>query len=203
MKQIAFIAGAGGEVVRYDPAVHSVKEAVAPLSKAQRATIFFKALRMANEFLHHIGFTTVADVGHSGFCIEMGGFILEMRVMDSPKMAYVTSYANYTYDPKKINAKVTNIATGADGTDYVIRITGSHSKIGTLPPTIVSVRKDSPDVLKEAFRGILLTAQDLIAVDPKLLSKIKSIMAKQDADLEFNRILSEFDKGEGRQLGSD
>jgi hypothetical protein len=189
VKQIGYIASETGAITKYDPKVHAVSRPApqaGPLTKAQRATLFFKALRVANSLLHKVGFTTVADCGHSGFCIEMGGFILEMMVKDAPKVAHVTSYPGYTYDSDRVTAKVEHIA----GTGCVIQITGSFRRTGTLPPTLVTVRDDSEDPTKEAFRNILIAAQDLIQKDPVLSEKILKNIAKMDMDVEYNSLMA-------------
>jgi hypothetical protein len=188
-KEIGFIASESGAVVKYDPKIHAVQQSVppaGPLTKHQRATLYFKALRAANALLREVGFHTVADVGHSGFCIEMDGFILEMMVKEPPRLAHVTSYPGYEYDPKKINAKVT-MACPTEDNEYVIQVIASYRR-GTMPPFYIVVAKDSPDVLKEAFRSILFAARDFIQKDPNLMAKIQAAMANRDLDKDLERL---------------
>ena len=190
MKQIGFIASADGAIVKYDPAVHAVqktKPGAGPLTRHQRATLYFKALRTASALLQEVGFRAVADVGHTGFCIEMDEMILEMMVKEAPQMAHVTSYPGYEYDPKKINAKVT-FAAPVEGNDYTIQVTASYRRTGTLTPIFVVVRQDSPDVLKEAFMGILGTARTLIQRDPQLMAKIQVALAHRDLEKDLDRL---------------
>lgn len=200
VKKIGFIASETGAVVKYDPAIHAVKEApkpAGPLTRHQRATLYFKALRFADALLREVGFYTVADLGHSGFVIEMDNFILEAVVKEAPQVAHVTSYPGYQYDPKKINAKV-EMMVPVEGRDYVIQMSASYPRTGTTLPTFVVIRQDSPDVLKEAFMGILTTARDFIQKDPNLMAKIQAAMAQRDLERDLERLQSDDAKREAR-----
>lgn len=200
VKKIGFIASETGAVVKYDPAIHGLKEApkpAGPLTRHQRATLYFKALRFADALLREVGFYTVADLGHSGFVIEMDRFILEAVVKEAPQVAHVTSYPGYQYDPKKINAKV-EMMVPVEGRDYVIQMSASYPRTGTTLPTFVVIRQDSPDVLKEAFMGILTTARDFIQKDPNLMAKIQAAMAQRDLERDLERLQSDDAKREAR-----
>lgn len=187
MKKIGFVVGPEGAVVKYEPQkVQEAAKPAAPLTRHQRATLYFKALRYASSLLREVGFRTVADCGNAGFSIEMDRFLLEMMVVEPPRMAHVTSYPGYEYDPDKITAKVTMVCP-TEGNEYVIRAIGTHNQWSACPVFIV-VRPDSQDPLKEAFVSVLKTARDLIARDPKLLAKIQEALSRRDIEREFERL---------------
>ena len=198
VKQIGFIASSNGTIVKYDPKIHAVREPAqpsGPLTRHQLATLYFKALRAASALLREVGFQTVADVGHSGFCIEMDRFILEMMVKEAPRLAYVTSYPGYVYNPERVTARVEMASCPGDGNDYVIQVIASYPR-GTLAPHFVMIRQDSPDVLKEAFMGILTAARTFISRDPRLMAKIQAALAKRNLEKDLERLSQE----DARQL---
>jgi len=198
VKQIGFIANQDGAVVKYDPRIHAVREPAqppGPLTRHQRATLYFKALRAASALLREVGFQTVADVGHSGFCIEMDRFILEMMVKEAPRLAYVTSYPGYVYDPQNVTARVEMASCPTDSNDYVIQVVASYPR-GTFAPRYVMIRQNSPDVLREAFMGILAVARTFISKDPHLMAKIQAALARRDLEKDLDRLSRE----DARQL---
>lgn len=167
------------------------------LTRHQRATVYFKALRYVRSLLNSVGFRDEADVGHSGFCIAMDGFILEMVVKEPPMMAHVTSYPGYEYDPKKINAKVTMMVP-TEGRDYVVQVIATTSDMMTQMPVFIVMRQDSPDLLRETFVNCLMSARDLMRKDPKILAKIQAALAKKDIERELEMLKAQ---DESRQLG--
>ncbi|MBV5344655.1 MAG: hypothetical protein JZU63_03510, partial [Rhodoferax sp.] len=190
-KEIGFIASENGAVVKYDPSIHAVQKAkppAGPLTVHQRATLYFKAVRCVNSLLQEVGFKPIAEIGHSGFSLEMDNFLLEMVVKEPPNVAHVTSYPGYQYDPKKVTAKV-EMMCPTDGKDYVIQVTSSTPKRGTALRFVV-MRKDSPDLLKEAFMNALMTARDLISSDKALMDKIQAALGRRDIEKDYERIQS-------------
>lgn len=178
------------QVVPYgQQGVQRTSQPSGPLTRHRRATIYFKAMRMANKFLHEVGFHTVADCGHAGFSIELGYFMLEMMVKEPPMMAHVTSYPGYTYDPNKVTAKVT-INRITDTNDYVIQAIATINW-NTINPIYIVVPQDAPDVLKAAFMSILLTARDLLRKDPATLAKIQEAMTRRDVERDYDRLLAD------------
>jgi hypothetical protein len=190
-----YIAGEGGEVVKYDPKIHAVKRPQV-LTRHQRATIYFKALRYAETLFKEVGFYPVADPGHGAFVLELGNFMLEMVVQEAPQIAYVTSYPGYQYDPKKINAKVTMMVPAERG-EYVIRAIATLPNLQTCDPVFIVVDKDSPNVLRDAFMNIVRSAHSLIRRDPATLRRIQQAMASRNLEKDFERFSSEDDQ---RQL---
>lgn len=183
-----------GTVAKYDPQVHAVQKSmppVEPMTRHQRATLYFRALRALRDLLCEVGFSPTADLGHSGFSLEMDRFILEMVVKEAPRMAYVTSSHGYVYDSKKVNASVT-MACPVEPGEYAIQITASYLK-GTPPPLFVVARNDSPDVFREAFFSALSAAQDFIARQPGLSAKIKAGLTTRDLSRDLDRFGSDGD----------
>ncbi len=163
-----------------------------PLTKHQRATVYFKALRYAKSILCSVGFQEEADVGHTGFSISMQGFLLEMVCKEPPPMAHVTSHESYKYDPEQINAKVTMMTPG-DGKDYVIQVIATPPNQWSANPVFIVVRPDSPDLLKEAFVNILLSARDALRKCPHLMQKIQEALKKVNLDVELEKLKAQDD----------
>lgn len=162
------------------------------MTRHQRATVYFKAVRFVKSFLVAVGFREEADVGHSGFSISMDNFCLEMMVKEAPNMAHVTSFEGYEYDPKKINAKVTFMSPGGPG-EYVIQIITTLPNGMTQMPTYATVSPESGDVLREAFINCLMTARDQMRKCPQIMAKIQAALAKRDIEAELRRMEAEDD----------
>lgn len=192
MRQIGFIAGKDGEIVKYDPKVHIVRGILkaAPLTRHQRATLYFKALRYVESLLTEVGFRPIADPGHGAFTLEMGNFMLEMTVQQAPRVAHVTSYPGYVYDPEKVTAKV-SMACPTDPRDYVIRAIATLPNLRTCQPVYIVVDKDSTDVLKDSFMSILRAAHTLIQMDAATLRRIKEVIARRNIEKDFERLRSQ------------
>jgi hypothetical protein len=177
-KKIGFVVSPGGEVVKYQGA--------ARLTRHQRATLYFKALRIAKALLQEVGFRAITDCGHAGFTIEMDHFLLEVMVQEPPQIAHVTSYQGYSYDPRKVTAKVTMMLP-TENRDYVIRAMATVRGM-TLNPVFIVVGQDSSDLLKEAVMNVLLTTRDFMSRDPALLAKIKAGLASRDLERDYERL---------------
>jgi hypothetical protein len=189
MKQIGFIAGQDGAVVKYDPKLHAAaapKAPSLPLTRHQRATLYFKALRYIEALFRDVGFHPITLDSHTAFTIELGDFILEMSAQIPPPMAHITSYPGYRYDSEQINAKVTSLSPGQPG-EYVIRVIATLPNLRTLAPVYVVIDKDSADPLRDAFMSALASAKSLIQRDPATLAKIQAVMAKRDLAKDFDR----------------
>lgn len=191
MRQIAFIAGRDGAVVKYDPKIHAAQAVPKPkvLTRHQRATLYFKALRYIEQLFKEVGFHPITLESHSAFTIELGDFILEMSVAQPPPMAHVTSYPGYVYDSEKIMAKVTMMPVSSPG-EYVIRVIGTLPNMRTCVPIYAVVDKNSADPLKDAFMNALTAAKDLIRRDPATLRRIQAAMARRNIEKDFERFRS-------------
>lgn len=154
------------------------------LTRHQRATVYFQAVRYAKEILKSVGFREEAEVGHAGFTMSIDQFLLEVMVKEPPLMAHVTSHADYQYDPKKINAKVTMSCPTENG-DYVIQLISTPPNGWTSMPVFIVVRQDSPDLLKEAFVNILLSTREALRKCPHIMAKVQAAMAKKDIEKEL------------------
>jgi hypothetical protein len=187
MDKPGFIGGPDGAVVRYDPKTPQSKKPEQALSRHQRATVYFKAVRFVRQLLCSVGFQDEADCGHSGFSISMDNFLLEMTVKEPPNMAHVTSFAGYSYDPNKINAKVTNLCP-TDGKDYVIQVMATQPNGWSSLPTFIVMRHDTDDLLREAFMNCLMTARNELSKSPRVWSKIQAALAKRDLELELEKL---------------
>jgi hypothetical protein len=186
MRRIGFIAGEHG-IVKYDPKQHAPVFADKPkaLTVHQRATLYFKALRYISTLFKEVGFKSIGEDSHTWFTLEMGQFILDMKVEKPPMMAHVTSYPGYVYDPNKIAAKVTNLSPAPPG-EYVIRVTAAIN-MHFDRPTYVVVDKDSVDPLRDAFKSALAAAASFIEKDRKTFDKIRAAMAERDLEKDFER----------------
>lgn len=189
MKKIGFIAGQDGSVVKYEPPTAVSKK----LTKHQRATLYFKAVRVIDKFLQKVGFTSVTVPIHGCFVSELGGFVLEMKVEQPPRMAYITSYPGYVYDPNKVTAKVTYAGVGAGG-EYVIRVIAMLPNMKTCLPIYVTVSPESTDPLREAFMSSLAAARELIGRDRVTLERIQAAMASRDVRKDFEEINQQDDE---------
>jgi hypothetical protein len=201
MREADFSVSSEGAVVEYEPQAVQTGQRGGPLTRHQRATIYFKALRLANKLLQSVGFHAVVDCGHRGFSLEQDGFMLEMMVKEAPQMAHVTSYPGYVYDPDKITAKVTMACPAPPG-EYVIQAIASQPSTGTLPPVFITVRPDAKDVLKETFMSILSTAHLLISKNWALADKIKNKLRERRLDEEFEQLSLQDVESESRTSAS-
>lgn len=189
MKQIGFIASETGAVVKYNaqaPA-QSVENKPKALTKYQRSTLYFKALRYAEALLREVGFTAITESSHGAFSVELGNFLLEMRVQESPRVAHVTSFEGYQYDPEKINAKVTMLMPVEKG-EFVIRVIATLPNFKTCEPMYIVVPKDSANPLQEAFSNIVRAAHFFISKDPSTLNKIGEAIKKRDLAEDLKRL---------------
>jgi len=157
------------------------------LTKHQRATLYFKAVRMIHTLLSEIGFQDAILPSHTAWSMDFHGFNLEVVVSECPRMARVTSYPGYQYDPEKITAKVENIMPVEPG-EYVIRITGVEETGWSTVPLFVVVRKDSDDPVREAFVSVLHSIHDMLRTRPNIMAKIKEAMRHRDVQKEFDRL---------------
>ena len=189
MRQIGFIAGQDGAVVKYDPKLHAAQTTPKQraLTRHQRATQYFKALRYIEMLFKEVGFNPITLESHSSFTIELGDFILEMSVVQPPPMAHVTSYPGYSYDSERISAKVTNMTTGAAPGEYVIRVIGTLPNMRTCEPIYAVMNQTSADPLRDAFMNALTAAKDLIRRDPATLRRIQTVLAKRNIEKDFER----------------
>ena len=196
MQRIGFIASQDGAVVKYDPRVHAAQTVPKPkaLTRHQRATLYFKALRCIERLFKEVGFNPITLESHTAFIIELGNFILEMSVQQPPPMAHVTSYAGYQYDSEKIRAKVTAMPIGTSPGEYVIRVVATLPNMRTCMPVYVVVNKDSNDPLREAFMSALASAKNLIQRDPATLRRIQEALARRDLHKDFDRYCDLDDK---------
>lgn len=187
MQKIGFIAGNDGAVVKYDPKLHA---AVSPklLSRHQRATLYFKAVRYIRELFKEVGFKEITRESHGSFTIELGSFILDMTVRESKslRIVHVTSYPGYVYDSNKINAKITQHSVGDHG-EYVIQVGAVLPSMKSCTPIYVVIDKNSDNPLREAFMSALASAKQLIEKDPATLSKIQSALAGRNLNSDFER----------------
>jgi hypothetical protein len=190
MDKPGFIGGSDGSMVRYEPKAPERQKPAQALTRHQRVTIYYKAARYAKELLKSVGFREEADVGHSGFIISMDQFLLEVMVKEPPQMARVTSYAGYEYDPKKINAQVTMMCP-TENRDYVIQVMATPPNGWSSLPVFIVVRQDSPDLLKEAFVNILMSARDALRKSPHIMMKIQAALAKKDIDKELEKLMAQ------------
>src|SRR5208337_749399 len=124
MRQIGFIAGQDGAVVKYDPKLHAAQTVPQPkaLTRHQRATLYFKAVRYIEKLFREVGFSPITQASHGSFTMELDNFILDMTVRESSSMpiAHVTSYSDYEYDPSQVKAKITLLNVGIAG-EYMIQ----------------------------------------------------------------------------------
>jgi hypothetical protein len=187
MDKPGFIGSSDGSMVRYEPKAPEQKKPAQALTRHQRATVCFKAVRFAKELLKSVGFREEAEVGHAGFTMSIDGFLLEVMVKEPPQMAHVTSYPGYQYDPKKINAKVT-MACPTENGDYVIQLISTPPNSWTSLPVFIVVRQDSPDLLKEAFVNTLLSTRDALQKCPHIMAKVQAALAKRDIDKELEKM---------------
>lgn len=192
MKQIGFIASQDGQVVKYDASVHAPKPKQS-LTRHQRATLYFKAVRYISKLFREVGFEPVTLDSHSAFTLELGDFMLEMSVQVPPPMAHVTSFPGYVYDNKKITAKVTSVSPAAPG-EYVIRVIATLPNMRTCMPVYVVVRPDAETPMKDAFMSALAAAKDLIEKDPNTMRKIQQAMRQRDIEKDFEKFNSEEDR---------
>lgn len=194
MSKTDFIASQGGEIVKYDPKVHAPKAPAAPLSRHQRATLYFKALRYIQALFREVGFTPITQESHGSFTIELGRFILDMTVREPSSMpvAHVTSYAGYEYDPNGIKAKVTRMDVGDPG-EYVIQVGAVLPNQRSCRPIYVVVDKNSADPLRDAFMSALTSASDFIRRDPDTLKKIQTAMAARNLNADFEKFKNQDD----------
>jgi hypothetical protein len=192
MSKPDFIGAADGSVVKYEPVRVQAHKPTAPLTRHQRATLYFKAVRCAGQLLQEVGFCPLADCGPTAFSLEFGHFLLEMAVKEAPRVAHVTSYPGYVYDPERIRAQVTMLTPGA-GQEYVIQAVGTF-RGRTLAPVFIVVRPDSPDPLREAFVNVLLTTRDLLSRDPALLARIQEALSRRDLNQDLDRLRSNLDR---------
>lgn len=194
MRRIGFIASQDGAVVKYDPKLHAPKAPPQPLTRHQRATQYFKAVRYIRELFKEVGFREIASESHGSFTAELGGFILDMTVKESVsiRFAHVTSYPGYTYSSEKISAKITQHSIGEHG-EYVIQVGAVLPNMKSCRPVYVVVDKDCADPLREAFMSALASAKQFIDKDPGTLNKIKSAMAQRNVDKDFDRFRSQDD----------
>lgn len=202
MKKIGFIADTGGQVVKYEPQKAQPDHPAQPMTRHQRATIYFKALRYAETLLKEVGFRPVTLPSHGNFVLELGNFVLEMTTKEAPNVAYVTSYVGYEYDPKKINAKVV-MACPVEPGEYVIRAIATLPNMRTLDPIYITVNKDADDILKDAFFNVIRTAHALIQKDPATMNRIREAMASRNLETDFERFRDQearLTTGEMRQL---
>ncbi len=174
-------------MVRYEPKAPEQKKPAQALTRHQRATVYFKAVRYAKELLKSVGFYEEAEVGHAGFTMSIDGFLLEVMVKEPPRMAHVTSHEHYQYDPKKINAKVTMSCPTENG-DYVIQLISTPPNSWTSLPVFIVVRQDSPDLLKEAFVNILLSTRDALRKCPHIMAKVQAALAKRDIEKDLEKM---------------
>lgn len=197
MRQIGFIAAQDGQIVKYDPNVHAPKPRQ-PLTRHQRATLYFKAVRYIHRLFNEVGFKDMTQDSHTAFTAELGKFILDITVKESQQMriAYVTSYPGYVYDKEAIRAKVTGYSVGEHG-EYVIQLGAVLPNLHSVPPVYVVIDKDSGDPLKEAFLNTLAAAKQLIQRDPETMRKIQAALAARNLDKDFQKFSSE---DETRQL---
>lgn len=197
MRQIGFVAAADGQVVKYDPKLHAPTPRQA-LTRHQRATLYFKAVRYIHRLFNEVGFRDMTQDSHTTFTAELGKFILDISVKESQQMriAYVTSYSGYAYDPEVIRAKVVRHSVGEHG-EYVIQLGAVLPNLHSVPPVYVVIDKDSVDPLKEAFMNTLAAAKQLIQRDPETMRKIQQALAARNLDKDFQKFSSE---DEGRQL---
>lgn len=194
-KKIGYVGSSDGSVIKYDPKAHAPAERP-KLTRHQRATLYFKAVRFIEKLFRDVGFTHVTPDSHGNFVLELGGardgfghsFVIEMKVEQPPPMAHVTSYPGYAYDSKQINAKVTfgSVGSGAPG-EYVIRVIGTTPGMKTLRPVYVVVSPDSVNPLREAFMSALMAAHELIKHDPATLERIKAALASRNLNRDFER----------------
>jgi len=193
MRQIGFIAAQDGQVVKYDASLHSPKPRQ-PLTRHQRATLYFKAVRFIHRLFQEVGFRDITLENHSSFTAELGRFILDITVKESNSMpiAHVTSYPGYTYDPETIRAKVTGYSLGEHG-EYVIQVGAVLPNMRSSLPTFVVIDKDSPNPLKDAFMNTLAAAKQLIQQDPETLRKIQAALASRNLEKDFEKFSSEDD----------
>jgi hypothetical protein len=164
------------EITRYQPEkLQSASRSTSSqeLTRHQRATLYFKAIRMVHTLLSEIGFQDAILPSHTAWSMDFYGFNLEVAVTQPPQMARVTSYPGYVYDPEKITAKVEMFTPGEPG-EYVIRIIGMGEDGWTMEPMLVIVRKDSPDPLRESFVSVLHAIHELIRRRPALMARIKA-----------------------------
>ncbi len=188
MRQIGFIAAQDGAVVKYDPKQHAPAPKPKPLTRHQRATLYFKAVRYIEKLFREVGFVPITQYSHGSFTVELGNFILDMTVRESNSMpiAHVTSYVDYEFDPNVIKAKVTRMGVGAAG-EYIIQVGAMLPNMRTTLPVFVVVDKNSTDPMREAFMSALTAARDLIRKDPDTLAKIQAAMAKRNIEKDFER----------------
>lgn len=190
MKQIGFIASTDGQVVKYDASLHAPKPKAQPLTRHQRATLYFKAVRSISKLFREVGFEPVTLDSHSAFTLELGEFMLEMSVQIPPRMAHVTSFPGYVYDSKKVTAKVTSVSPAEPG-EYVIRVIATLPNMRTCMPVYVVVKPDAQNPMKEAFMSALAAAKELIEKDPNTLRKIQQAMRQRDIEKDFEKFNSE------------
>lgn len=198
MKQIGFVAAENGQIVKYDPKLHAPKAPPKSLTRHQRATLYFKAVRYIRELFKEVGFRQMTVEGHDAFTAELGSFILDMSVKESESMriAHVTSYPGYRYDSEKITAKVIHHQVGDHG-EYVIQIGAVLPNMRSCRPIYVVVDKNSADPLREGFMSALAAAKQLIELDPPTMRKIQQAMASRNLEKDFDRFSSQDD---ARQL---
>lgn len=197
MREIGFVAGQDGQVVKYDAKVHAPKPRQ-PLTRHQRATLYFKAVRFIHRLFQEVGFRDITQENHTSFTAELGNFILDITVKESNSMpiAHVTSYPGYTYDTETIRAKVTGYSIGQFG-EYVIQVGAVLPNQRSTLPTFVVIDRDSTDPLKDAFMSTLAAAKQLIQQDPETMRKIQQAMAARNLEKDFQKFSSEDDS---RQL---
>jgi hypothetical protein len=192
MKQIGFIASTDGQVVKYDASLHAPKPKPQPLTRHQRATLYFKAVRYISKLFREVGFEPVTLDSHTAFTLELGDFMLEMCVQQPPPMAHVTSFPGYVYSDKKINAKVTSATPAAPG-EYVIRVIATLPNMRTCLPVYVVVGADAQSPMKEAFMSALAAAKELIEKDPNTMRRIQQALKERNIEKDFEKFNSEED----------
>lgn len=198
MRQIGFIAAENGQVVKYDASIHAPKPRQV-LTRHQRATLYFKAVRYIHKLFTEVGFRDMTQESHSSFTAELGRFILDITVKESQslRIAHVTSFPGYAYDPERIRAKVTGYSVGEHG-EYVIQVGAVLPNLRSTRPVYVVIDKDSANPLKDAFMNVLAATKQLIEQDPETMRKIREALAGRNLDKDFEKFSSE---DEAKQLG--
>lgn len=164
-KQIGFIAGPGGEVVKWEPPQQPPQPLTAP---ENRYSACVSALRRLDEFFVRHGFRCNAiENSSNAISFEHSGFMFDVSIRDPRLIAYVTSHVGYRYE-KKFAARSATVKILGETirSDMVVQVVCSRQFSG--PPVYVEVPDNTSNVQNYVIAQVMGVIQMMADTNPTL-----------------------------------
>ncbi len=100
------------------------------------------------------------------------GFFFDFKLTRPANIAYVTSYPGYKYDEKKINAKVTTLASELDS-EWIVQVIVSGSR-GTKRPVFIGLPINLTNPAQFVAENVLMALHSMSEEDSALKDAILS-----------------------------